>query len=71
MNERKPKIPTRAPKPTAAVNTAIGVAGLVGFAVLSRRVRAFWTRIRQGLAILRDRRRYLVEVFAVQAAVWL
>ena len=37
---------------------------LVGFALLSRRVRAFWARVRQGLTILRDRRRYLREVFA-------
>ena len=43
----------------------------VGFAVLSARVRAFWARVRQGLVILRDRRRYLREVFAVQFAGWL
>ena len=35
------------------------------------RVRAFWARVRQGLTILRDRRRYLREVFAVQFAGWL
>ena len=51
--------------------TVLGAAGLVGFALLSRRVRAFWARVRQGLTILRDRRRYLREVFAVQFAGWL
>jgi uncharacterized protein (TIRG00374 family) len=51
--------------------TATAVAGLIGFAVLSRRVRAFWARVRQGLTILRDRRRYMTEVFAVQGVAWL
>jgi uncharacterized protein (TIRG00374 family) len=51
--------------------TVLAVAGLVGFALLSRRVRAFWARVRQGLTILRDRRRYLREVFAVQFGGWL
>jgi uncharacterized membrane protein YbhN (UPF0104 family) len=51
--------------------TFLAAAGLVGFALLSRRVRAFWTRVRQGLTILRDRRRYLREVFAVQFGGWL
>jgi uncharacterized protein (TIRG00374 family) len=51
--------------------TVLAVAGLVAFALLSRRVRAFWARVRQGLTILRDRRRYLREVFAVQFAGWL
>jgi uncharacterized protein (TIRG00374 family) len=34
-------------------------------------VRAFWERVRQGLTILFDRRRYLREVFAVQLVGWL
>ncbi|MGI8803683.1 MAG: lysylphosphatidylglycerol synthase transmembrane domain-containing protein [Solirubrobacteraceae bacterium] len=59
------------PRFTLFLLTASGVAGLIGFAVLSRRVRAFWARVRQGLTILRDRRRYMVEVFALQAAGWL
>ena len=50
--------------------TVLGAAGLVGFAVLSRRVRAFWARVRQGVTILRDRRRYLREVFAWQLGGW-
>ncbi len=59
------------PKGTLFALTLIGVAVFVGFAVLSARVRAFWARVRQGLVIVRDRRRYLREVFAVQFAGWL
>ncbi len=51
--------------------TALAILGLVAFALLSVRVRAFWARIRQGLTILTDRRRYLREVAAWQAAAWL
>ena len=50
--------------------TALVVGGLVAFALLSQRVRAFWARVRQGLTILRDRRRYVREVFLVQLAGW-
>jgi glycosyltransferase 2 family protein len=59
------------PRFTLFALTVLAVAGLVGFALLSRRVRAFWQRVRQGIAILRDRRRYVREVFAVQFAGWL
>jgi uncharacterized membrane protein YbhN (UPF0104 family) len=59
------------PRFTLFLLTVLAVAGLVGFALLSRRVRAFWARVRQGLTILRDRRRYMREVFAVQLAGWL
>jgi uncharacterized membrane protein YbhN (UPF0104 family) len=51
--------------------TALGIGALAAFALLSARVRAFWTRVRQGFTILSDRRRYLREVFAVQFAGWL
>jgi uncharacterized protein (TIRG00374 family) len=51
--------------------TALGIAGVVVFALLSRRVVAFWERLRQGLAILRDRRRYLRQVVAFQVVAWL
>ena len=40
------------------------------FAVLSIRIQAFWRRVRQGLTILYDRRRYVREVFGVQLAGW-
>jgi hypothetical protein len=33
-------------------------------------VRAFWARVRQGLTILRDRRRYFREVWLVQFGGW-
>ena len=59
------------PRFTLFVLTVIGIAVLVGFALLSARVRAFWERVRQGLTILFDRRRYLREVFAVQLTGWL
>src|SRR4051794_11062756 len=59
------------PRFTLFVLTVLAAAGLVGFALLSRRVRAFWARVRQGVAILRDRRRYMREVFAVQFGGWL
>jgi uncharacterized membrane protein YbhN (UPF0104 family) len=58
------------PQATLFILTALGVLVLVGFAVLSARVRAFWARVKQGLVILRDRRRYLREVFLVQLAGW-
>jgi uncharacterized protein (TIRG00374 family) len=51
--------------------TLLAVLGLVAFALLSVRVRAFWARVRQGLTILTDRRRYLREVVTLQAAGWL
>jgi uncharacterized membrane protein YbhN (UPF0104 family) len=50
--------------------TLLAVIALVGFAVLSQRVKAFWARVRQGLTILSDRRRYLREVFLVQLGGW-
>jgi uncharacterized protein (TIRG00374 family) len=50
--------------------TALGVLGLVAFALLSTRVKAFWARVRQGVTILSDRRRYLREVAALQAVAW-
>jgi uncharacterized membrane protein YbhN (UPF0104 family) len=51
--------------------TALAVAALVGFGLLSVRVKAFWERVRQGFTILRDRERYLREVFGMQFAGWL
>ncbi|MEA2290171.1 MAG: hypothetical protein QOD55_2168, partial [Solirubrobacteraceae bacterium] len=59
------------PRFTLFLLTVVALGGLVGFALLSHRVRAFWARVRQGVTILRDRRRYLREVFAVQFAGWL
>jgi uncharacterized membrane protein YbhN (UPF0104 family) len=59
------------PRFTLFLLTALGIGTLVGFALLSASVRAFWVRIRQGLTILFDRRRYLREVFAIQFVGWL
>jgi uncharacterized membrane protein YbhN (UPF0104 family) len=50
--------------------TVLGVGFLVLFAVLARRVDAFWQRVKQGLVILTQPRRYLREVAAWQAAGW-
>jgi uncharacterized membrane protein YbhN (UPF0104 family) len=58
------------PRFTLFALTVLAILLLVGFAVLSQRVRAFWARVRQGLTILGDRRRYLREVFAMQLAGW-
>ncbi len=51
--------------------TVLGIAVLAAFALLSARVRRFWARVRQGLTILFDRRRYFREVWLVQFAGWL
>jgi uncharacterized protein (TIRG00374 family) len=51
--------------------TALAVLGLLAFALLSMRVQAFWDRVRQGVTMLSDRRRYLREVVAWQAAAWI
>jgi uncharacterized membrane protein YbhN (UPF0104 family) len=51
--------------------TLLAVAALVVFAMLSIRVRAFWARVKQGITILRDRRRYFREVWLVQFCGWL
>jgi uncharacterized membrane protein YbhN (UPF0104 family) len=51
--------------------TALAMIGLVAFAVLSTRVKAFWDRVRQGVTILSDRPRYVREVAVWQAAAWM
>ena len=58
------------PRFTLFLLTVLAILALIAFAVLSARVRAFWARVRQGLVILRDRRRYFREVFFVQLAGW-
>ena len=59
------------PRFTLFVLTALAIAALAAFALLSARVRRFWDRVRQGVTILFDRRRYFREVFAVQFCGWL
>jgi uncharacterized protein (TIRG00374 family) len=58
------------PQFTLFLLTVLAIATLVAFALLSARVRAFWARVRQGLTILFDRRRYLREVWLVQLGGW-
>ena len=59
------------PRFTLFLLTALGIGVFAGFALLSARVRAFWARVRQGLTIIFDRRRYFREVWLVQFAGWL
>jgi uncharacterized membrane protein YbhN (UPF0104 family) len=56
---------------TLFVLTALAVSFLVGFALLSARVRAFWERVRQGFAILRDWRVYRQRMASWQFASWI
>ena len=58
------------PQFTLFLLTVLAVAGLVGFALLSVRAKAFWDRVRQGFTILQDRERYIREVFLVQLGGW-
>jgi len=58
------------PRFTLFFVTLLAVLGLAGFALLSRRVRAFWARVRQGFTILRDRHRYFREVWLIQLGAW-
>src|SRR6202012_4065279 len=51
--------------------TVLGVVFVAAFALLSAKVRAFWQRIRQGLSILSDRRRYQREMCRWQFASWI
>src|SRR6266566_6883020 len=59
------------PRVTLFLITVLGVLVVLVFALLSTRVKAFWARVRQGLSILRDRRRYLREVVSLQIVAWL
>lgn len=51
--------------------TVAGVAFVILFAVLARRVEKFWQRVKQGLVILTQPKRYLREVAAWQGVGWL
>jgi len=58
------------PELTLFALTLAAVGGLIGFALLSMRAKAFWERVRQGFTILQDRERYIREVFLVQLGGW-
>ncbi len=60
----------RHPEFTVFLITLIPILLLVAFAMLSIRVREFWANVRQGIELLRDRRRYLREGAALQAVAW-
>ena len=59
------------PRTLAIVVIALLVVAVIAFLVLNRRVRAFWDRVKQGLAILTEPRRYVRQVAAWQGAGWL
>jgi uncharacterized membrane protein YbhN (UPF0104 family) len=59
------------PRFTLFLLTVLGILVLAGFALLSARVRSFWARVRQGLTVLFDRRRYFREVWLIQFCGWL
>jgi len=55
-----------------AIATAVLVAALaIAIVLLAHRVRRFWARVKQGLTILTEPRRYLREVAAWQGVGWL
>jgi uncharacterized membrane protein YbhN (UPF0104 family) len=58
--------------PSAALIIAgvVIALGLVLTAILARRIRAFWERVGQGLAILRTPRRWLRSVVSLQVLDW-
>lgn len=58
------------PRFTLFLLTFLAVGTLVGFALLSHKVKAFWARVRQGFTILRDRHRYFREVWLIQLGAW-
>lgn len=58
------------PQFTIFLMTLVPILVLIAFAMLSIRVREFWANVRQGLELLRDRRRYLREGAALQAIAW-
>ncbi len=59
------------PQLVSTVVIILAGAAAAGLIIYGNRVRAFWARVRQGLAILGDRRRYFIEVASLQAAGWL
>ena len=59
------------PRFTLFLVTFLAIAAITATALLSARVRAFWSRVKQGLTIIFDRRRYFRQVWGVQAIAWL
>jgi uncharacterized membrane protein YbhN (UPF0104 family) len=59
------------PKTLAIALAVLAIAIVVGVYLLAHRVRRFWARVRQGVAILAEPSRYLREVAAWQGVGWL
>jgi len=59
------------PRLTGFLLAALVLGGIVATWLLAHRVRRFWERVKQGVAILGQPRRYLREVAAWQAVGWL
>ncbi|MBK5220808.1 MAG: flippase-like domain-containing protein [Thermoleophilia bacterium] len=59
------------PQVFAIVVAVTLIAIVVGIYLLAHRVRRFWDRVKQGLVILREPRRYMREVFAWQGIGWI
>jgi uncharacterized membrane protein YbhN (UPF0104 family) len=59
------------PQTFAILSGALLLALAIGVYLLAHRVRAFWERVRQGVVILAQPRRYLREVAAWQGVGWL
>ena len=50
--------------------TALGIAAVITFAVLARRVEEFWAKVKQGVVVLTDLGLYMRTVFLWQAIGW-
>jgi glycosyltransferase 2 family protein len=59
------------PEALAITSAALLLALAIGVMVLGHRVRRFWERVRQGVVILTEPRRYLREVAAWQGVGWI
>lgn len=59
------------PRAFLIVTGAMLIAIAIGIYLLAHRVRRFWARVRQGLVILTEPRRYLREVAAWQGLGWI
>jgi uncharacterized membrane protein YbhN (UPF0104 family) len=59
------------PQLLVLVLTVLGIGAITGFAILARRAEALWERVKQGLVIFTQPRRYLREVMAWQLGAWL
>jgi uncharacterized membrane protein YbhN (UPF0104 family) len=60
----------RHPQLTLFIVTAVVALLLIGFALLSRRIAALWSEVRQGWSMLRQPRRYLLGMCVPQLLAW-